>query len=58
MRKIKRKQKQKVALMRKFTVQALLNCDLLTLTLEDLEKMNVEFPDICKKIIDDANEKH
>lgn len=43
----KKKRKHKVQLIRKFTVQAQENCDLLTLTLEDLDKMNSEFPDIC-----------
>jgi hypothetical protein len=50
----KRKSKKKVDLIRKFTVQASENCDLLTLTLEDLDKMYLEFPEICKELIQDA----
>lgn len=54
--KIKKKAKKGPAI-RKFTVQAQENCDLLTLTLEDLDKMNVEFPDICQQLINDAVER-
>ncbi|TNV87316.1 hypothetical protein FGO68_gene16420 [Halteria grandinella] len=51
------KKRKRVPLHRKFTVQAQENCDLLTLTLEDLDKMNSEFPDICKQLLDDAMER-
>lgn len=51
------KKRKRVPLHRKFTVQAQENCDLLTLTLEDLDKMNTEFPDICKKLMDEAIER-
>lgn len=53
----KSKKRKRVPLIRKFTVQAQENCDLLTLTLEDLDKMNIEFPDICKQLLDDAIER-
>lgn len=35
---------------RRFTVQALTNCDLLTLTLEELDQMKLEFPDIFEEL--------
>ena len=38
--KKKKKKQQQVTLLRMFTIQAQETCDLLTMTLEDLEKMN------------------
>jgi CRP-like cAMP-binding protein len=40
-----------------FTIQAQETCDLLTMTLEDLEKMNQEFPNIAKELMDDATDR-
>jgi hypothetical protein len=57
LKKGKAKKRKRLPLHRKFTVQAQENCDLLTLTLEDLDKMNSEFPDICKQLLDDAIER-
>ena len=56
-KKKKKKNQPVVVLVRMFTVQAQENCDLLTMTLEDLDKMNVEFPLIAKELMDDAAEK-
>ena len=41
-------------MIREFTVRAIDNCDLLTLTLDDLFKMKHEFADIYKRLIDEA----
>ena len=50
--KVKKARRTKQApLRRNFNIQALENCDLLTLTLDALEKMYNEFPDICSEII-------
>ena len=43
---IQTKSRSKYTLLRQFTVQALKNCDLLTLSVNDLDKMRIEFPDI------------
>jgi len=32
--------------MRRFTVRALVNCEMFTLTIEELEKMKLEFPEM------------
>jgi hypothetical protein len=37
-----------------FTVQALENCDLLTLTIADLKKLAVEFPAVSKELMINA----
>ena len=41
-------------LLRRFTVQAAENCDLLGLTLSDLLKMKLEFPEQFKEISESA----
>lgn len=57
MNKKKQRRHAKVTMQRIFTVQALETCDLLTLTLEDLDKMNIEFPSISAELIEDAQRK-
>ncbi len=39
-----------------FTVQALENCDLLTLTIADLKKLAVEFPAVSKELMINASD--
>ena len=39
------KMKQEKNLTRRFTVQALINCELLLLMIEDIDKMKIEFPE-------------
>ena len=41
-------------MLRRFTVQAAENCDLLGLSLSDLLKMKLEFPEQFKEISDSA----
>ena len=41
-------------MLRRFTVQAAENCDLLGLTLSDMLKMKLEFPEQFKEISDSA----
>jgi CRP-like cAMP-binding protein len=47
--------KKEIAKMqRKFTVWATSNCDLLTLSANDLDKMRIEFPEIYSELHTDA----
>ena len=39
---------------RHFTAKALTVCGLLTLSLEDLDLMKREFPDVFKELVEDA----
>ncbi len=41
---------------RNFTVRATDNCDILTISLDDLEKMMLEFPDVYYELMNDASE--
>jgi CRP-like cAMP-binding protein len=41
--------RKKKTLIRKFTVQALIDCELLILLMEDLDKMKIEFPDVFEE---------
>ena len=41
---------EKYVITRKFTVQSVLNCELLTLPIEELEKMKIEFPEIFEEL--------
>ena len=41
--------RKKQALTRKFTVQALIDCEVLILLIEDMDKMKIEFPDIFEE---------
>jgi hypothetical protein len=41
---------------RLFTVQALLTCDLLSLSMNDLDMMKTEFTDVYFELINDAKE--
>ena len=41
--------------MRRFTLQALDSCDLLTLSVSDLDKLRIEFPDVYEELFNDAN---
>jgi hypothetical protein len=36
-------------------VKALDNCDLMTLSIKDLDKMKFEFPDVYFEFVEDAN---
>jgi hypothetical protein len=42
----KKTEKKKKEVFRLFTIQALVNCELLLLTIEDIHKMKIEFPDV------------
>jgi hypothetical protein len=53
-KKIKRTNQAAGNLLRRFTVQAAENCDLLGLTLSDLLKMKLEFPEQFKEISESA----
>ena len=41
-------------MIRKFTVRAINNCEMFTLTIEELEKMKMEFPEIFVEMFKDA----
>jgi hypothetical protein len=43
-------------MLRCFTVQALENCDLLTLTIADLKKLATEFPAVNKELMINASD--
>lgn len=45
----RRYHRKKQTLTRKFTVQALLDCELLILLMEDMDKMKIEFPEIFEE---------
>jgi len=40
-----------------FEVKALDNCDLMTLSIKDLDKMKFEFPDVYFELVEDANQR-
>ena len=42
---------------RHFTAKALINCDLMTLALDDLDVMKIEFPDIFFELLEDGRAK-
>ena len=48
--------KNKDDMRRNFSVRAIETCDLLTLSVDDLEKMMFEFPDVYYELINDASE--
>ena len=48
--------KNKDLMRRNFAVRAIESCDLLTLSMDDLEKMMFEFPDVYYELINDASE--
>jgi CRP-like cAMP-binding protein len=50
MTSINLRQRSQKHLTRKFTVQALLDCELLMLLIEDIEKMKIEFPDVFDEL--------
>jgi hypothetical protein len=39
---------------RHFTTRALINCDMMTLALEDLDRMKIEFPDVFFELLEDG----
>ncbi len=41
-------------MIRKFTVRAINNCEMFTLTIEELEKMKMEFPEIFVEMFKNA----
>ena len=42
-------------LLRKFTIMAITTCDILSLSVSDLEKMHFEFPDIYEELFVDGH---
>ena len=44
------KKEKRKNLIRRFTVQALENCETLMLTIDELEKMRLEFPDVFSEL--------
>jgi len=48
--------KNKDDMRRNFTVRAQDSCDILTLSMDDLEKMMLEFPDVYYELMNDASE--
>ncbi len=44
-------------IMRRFTVRALVNCEMFTLTIKELEKMKLEFPEMYVELFDGAHRK-
>lgn len=44
-------------MVRRFTVQAIENCDMFILRIDDVEKLKVEFPEIYKEIFQGANDR-
>jgi hypothetical protein len=49
--------KKKKSVRRLFTIQAVENCEMFTLKIEDLEKMRIEFPECFLDLFKDANER-
>jgi hypothetical protein len=43
---------------RTFTIQALENCDLLQLSLQDLDRMREEFPDLYQELYEDGHNRY
>ena len=39
---------------RRFTVQAIINCELLILTLDDIDKMKLEFPEVFDDLFNNS----
>lgn len=44
-------------MVRRFTVQAIENCDMFILRIDDLEKLKFEFPDMYKELFQGANDR-
>jgi hypothetical protein len=56
MKSVKKKvNKKKLQFTSFFQVKALDNCDLMTLSIKELEKMKLEFPDVYFELVEDAN---
>lgn len=53
----KTKRLRRKNMVRRFTVQALDNCEMLILTIDELEKMRLEFPDIYADLFKGAYER-
>lgn len=49
--------KHKDEIRRSFTIRALMNCDLLTLSMDDLDIMKVEFAEVYFELIQEAKER-
>jgi hypothetical protein len=49
--------KKKDDFVRHFTTKAIDNCDMMTLSMDDLEKMKLEYPDVFFEMLQDASEK-
>ncbi len=50
----KKTEKNKKEAFRLFTIQALLNCEMLILTIEEIHKMKIEFPDVFDDLFSNA----
>jgi hypothetical protein len=50
----KAKRLKRKNIIRRFTVMGMENCELLIMTMDDLEKMRLEFPDIFVDLFDGA----
>jgi predicted DNA-binding protein (UPF0251 family) len=48
---------KKQSIVRRFTIQALENCETLMLTMEELEKLRLEFPEIFTELFQGAHER-
>ncbi len=48
--------KKKEDFMRRFTTKAIENCDMMTLSMDDLEKMKLEYPEVFFEMLQDASE--
>lgn len=44
-------------IIRRFTVQAIENCEMFILRIEDIEKMRMEFPDVYSELFDGVHER-
>ncbi len=51
------KEKRKKTLIRRFTLCALTNCEMFVLTIEELEKMKIEFPEMFIELFNGAHRK-
>jgi hypothetical protein len=51
------KEKRKKTLIRRFTLCALTNCEMFVLSIEELEKMKIEFPEMFIELFNGAHRK-
>ncbi len=53
---VQKKRFSRKLMIRKFTVRAIYNCEMFSLTIEELEKMKMEFPEIHEEMFKGAFE--